>query len=60
MVIFCHFEIGFGRRKTNEKNKEVEDIKDKAVEPFNKPVFRTVLLEMSVKSRLVIDGLILM
>lgn len=34
---------------------EIEEIRDKAVEPFNNPVFRTVLLEMSIKSRLVID-----
>jgi type I restriction enzyme R subunit len=38
-----------------KSEKEIENLKDKAVDPFNNPVFRTILLEMSTKSRLVID-----
>lgn len=38
-----------------KSEKEIEELKDKAVEPFNNPVFRTILLEMSMRSRLVID-----
>jgi len=38
-----------------KSEKEVEELKDKAVEPFNNPIFRTILFEMATKSRLVID-----
>ena len=39
----------------NKTEKEIEQLRDEAVKPFNQPVLRQLLLDLSIKSKLVID-----
>ena len=39
----------------NKSEKEIEHLRDEAVKPFNQPALRQLLLDLSTKSKLVID-----
>lgn len=39
----------------NKSEKEIEQLRDEAVKPFNQPALRQLLLDLSTKSQLVID-----
>lgn len=39
----------------NKTEKEIEQLRDEAVKPFNQPALRQLLLDLSTKSKLVID-----
>ena len=39
----------------NKTEKEIEQLRDKAVNPFNQPALRQLLLDLATKSKLVID-----
>ena len=39
----------------NKTEKEIDQLRDEAVKPFNQPVLRQLLLDLSIKSKLVID-----